>query len=182
VEFTPTKIADVLQITPRIFEDDRGFFFESFQARLFENQGIRMTFVQDNHVGSKRGVLRGLHYQIQQAQGKLVRVAAGKVFDVAVDLRKRSPTFGQWVGVTLSAEEKNQFWIPPGFAHGYYTLSDWAEVLYKATDFYTPEYERTLLWNDPDLAITWPILEGTKPLLSEKDERGDPFTQAETYD
>ncbi len=182
MEFAPTKIADVLQITPRIFEDDRGFFFESFQARLFENQGIRMDFVQDNHVGSKRGVLRGLHYQIQHAQGKLVRAAVGKVFDVAVDLRRHSPTFGQWVGVTLSAEGKNQLWIPPGFAHGYYTLSDWAEVLYKATDFYAPEWERTLLWNDRDLAIAWPIMEGTKPLLSDKDERGGLFSQAEYYD
>jgi dTDP-4-dehydrorhamnose 3,5-epimerase len=182
VEFAPTKIPDVLQITPRISEDDRGFFFESFQARLFENQGIRMAFVQDNHVGSKRRVLRGLHYQIQHAQGKLVRVAVGKVFDVAVDLRKRSPTFGQWVGVTLSAGEKNQLWIPPGFAHGYYTLSDWAEILYKATDFYAPEWERTMLWNDCDLDIAWPIQEGTEPILSERDERGDPFAQAECYD
>jgi dTDP-4-dehydrorhamnose 3,5-epimerase len=182
VEFTPTKIPDVLQITPRIFEDDRGFFFESFQARLFESQGVHMDFVQDNHVGSKHGVLRGLHYQIQHAQGKLVRVVAGKVFDVAVDLRKRSATFGQWVGATLSAEEKNQLWIPPGFAHGYYTLSDWAEVLYKATNFYAPEWERTLLWNDRDLAVAWPIPEGTSPILSEKDERGVPLAQAECYD
>lgn len=182
MEFTPTKIPDVIQIKPRLFEDVRGFFFESYQSRLFAKQGIKVNFVQDNHVGSKHGVLRGLHYQIQQAQGKLVRVVVGKVFDVAVDLRKRSPTFSQWVGATLSADGKQQLWIPPGFAHGYYTLSDWAEVLYKVTDFYAPEWERTLLWNDPSLAITWPILEGTTPFLSDKDASANPFLQAEYYE
>ena len=182
VEFDPTEIPDVIQIRPSIFEDNRGFFFESFRLQLFEKQGLQLDFVQDNHVGSKRGVLRGLHYQIQQAQGKLVRVVAGKVFDVAVDLRKSSPTFGQWVGVSLSADGKEQLWIPPGFAHGYYTLSDWAEVLYKVTDFYTPEWERTLIWNDPHLAISWPLSEGKAPILSDKDARGDTFDQAVCYE
>ncbi|MEJ2608375.1 MAG: dTDP-4-dehydrorhamnose 3,5-epimerase [Anaerolineales bacterium] len=182
MEFAPTKIPDVLQITPRIFEDDRGFFFESFQACLFESQGIPLNFVQDNHVGSKRGVLRGMHYQIQHAQGKLVRVVVGKVFDVAVDLRRSSPTFGRWMGVSLSAEAKEELWIPPGFAHGYYTMSEWAEVLYKVTDFYAPEWERTLLWNDPQLEIEWPIPEGHTPILSDKDARGAPFRQTECYE
>ena len=182
MDFLNTAIPDVFQIKPRIFEDDRGFFFESYQSLLFENQGIRVKFVQDNHVGSKGGVLRGLHYQIQHPQGKLVRVAVGKVYDVAVDLRHSSSTFGQWVGVTLSADENNQLWIPPGFAHGYYTVSDWAEVLYKVTDFYAPEWERTLIWNDPHLAIAWPISEGKAPILSVKDTRGDVFDQAEYYE
>ena len=182
MDFLNTAIPDVFQIKPRIFEDDRGFFFESYQSLLFKNQGIRVKFVQDNHVGSKGGVLRGLHYQIQHALGKLVRVAVGKVYDVAVDLRHSSSTFGQWVGVTLSADENNQLWIPPGFAHGYYTVSDWAEVLYKVTDFYAPEWERTLIWNDPHLAIAWPISEGKAPILSVKDARGDVFDQAEYYE
>ncbi len=182
VEFVPTAIADIIRIKPRVYEDDRGFFFETYQSRLFEKTGIPLNFVQDNHVGSKRGVLRGMHYQIQHAQGKLVRVVVGKVFDVAVDLRRSSPTFGRWVGVTLCAEAKEELWIPSGFAHGYYTLSDWAEVLYKVTDFYAPDWERTLLWSDPHLAIEWPIPGGQTPILSNKDARGAPFRQAECYE
>lgn len=182
MQITPTTIPGVVKIQPRIFEDERGFLFESYQSRLFKKQGIGVKFVQDNHVGSKQGVLRGLHYQIQHAQGKLVRVAVGKIFDVAVDLRQRSPTFGHWVGAELSAENKAQLWIPPGFAHGYYTLSDWTEVLYKVTDFYAPVWERTLLWNDPDLAIDWPISEGKTPIISDKDASADPFRHAEYYE
>ncbi len=182
MEFSPTKIPDVIQIKPRVFEDERGFFFEAYQSLLFEKLGISVRFVQDNHVGSNRGVLRGLHYQIQHSQGKLVRAIVGKIFDVAVDLRRKSSTFGQWVGAELSTENKLQLWIPPGFAHGYYTLSDWAEVLYKVTDFYAPEWERELLWNDPYLAIEWPIPQGQTLALSEKDARGMPFRQAEVYE
>ena len=182
MEFLPTAIADIVRIKPNVYEDDRGFLFESYQSRLFEKMGIPFDFVQDNHVGSRRGVLRGMHYQIQNAQGKLVRVVVGKIFDVAVDLRRSSPTFGRWVGVTLSAESKEELWIPSGFAHGYYTLSDWAEVLYKASDFYAPEWERTLLWNDPHLAIEWPIHDGQAPILSDNDARGVQFAQAECYE
>ncbi len=182
MEYSPTAIADVVRIKLKLFEDERGFFFESYQSCLFEQMGLPLNFVQDNHVGSKRGVLRGMHYQIQNAQGKLVRVVVGEVFDVAVDLRRSSPTFGRWVGVTLSADSKEQLWIPPGFAHGYYASSERAEVLYKVTDFYAPDWERTLLWNDPDLAITWPIPAGTTPTLSDKDAQGDPFTRAECYE
>ena len=138
--------------------------------------------MQDNHSGSKKGALRGLHYQIRQAQGKLVRVVAGEVFDVAVDLRRSSPTFGRWVGATLSAESRDQLWIPPGFAHGFYVLSEWAEVLYKATDYYAPQWERSLLWNDPQVGVEWPILVEAPPIVSEKDSHGAPLSQAELYD
>lgn len=177
---TPTAIPDVLIIEPKIFGDDRGFFFESFNKRLLaEAAGIDAEFVQDNHSRSARNVLRGLHYQIKQPQGKLVRVIAGEVLDVAVDIRKRSPTFGKWVGMRLSAENKRMAWVPPGFAHGFVVLSDIAEFLYKTTDYWAPEYERSILWNDPDLAIDW-AFEGV-PALSVKDSAGKSFREAEVF-
>ncbi len=166
----PTAIKDVKILQPKIYEDDRGFFFESYnQKLLLQEAGIKQNFVQDNHSRSVKNVLRGLHYQLQQPQGKLVRVVAGEVFDVAVDLRKTSPTFGQWVGVPLSAMNHSMLWIPPGFAHGFLALTDNAEVLYKATDFYDPNSEYCLRWDDPDLAIDWPL---KQPLLSSKDRAG----------
>jgi dTDP-4-dehydrorhamnose 3,5-epimerase len=176
-----TKISDVLIIEPQVFGDERGFFYESFNENLFtEKTGVKTNIVQDNHSRSARNVLRGLHYQIQQAQGKLVRVVAGEVFDVAVDIRKSSPTFGQWVGCLLSAENKRIFWVPPGFAHGFLVLSEAAEFLYKTTDYYAPQYERSILWNDPDLAIDWP---GTgEPILSAKDKAGQPLKSAEVFE
>ena len=177
-----TAIPDVLIIEPKVFTDERGFFMETFQARKFAEHGLPQNFVQDNHSGSKRGTLRGLHYQIRQAQGKLVRVVAGEVFDVAVDLRKSSPTFGQWAGTHLSVENKMQLWIPEGFAHGFIVLSDWAEVIYKVTDFYASEWERTLLWNDPEIGIEWPLLDGMSPILSTKDAQGKPLRDAELFD
>jgi dTDP-4-dehydrorhamnose 3,5-epimerase len=165
-----TPLEGLLVLEPRVFGDDRGFFFESYNAKRFaELTGITAEFVQDNHSRSSKGVLRGLHYQIQQAQGKLVRASAGSVFDVAVDIRKSSPTFGQWYGCELSAENKRQMWIPAGFAHGFVTLSDGAEFLYKTTDYWAPEHERAILWNDPAIGIEWPAL-GAAPLLSGKDE------------
>lgn len=181
MKFTTCRIPDVILIEPRLFGDQRGFFMETYQQKVFAEQGITAQFVQDNHSGSRRGTLRGLHYQIQQAQGKLVRVVAGQIFDVAVDLRRSSPTFGQWVGEILSAENKRQLWIPPGFAHGFYVLSDWAEVVYKASDFYAPQWERTLLWNDPAVGIEWPLEGSAELLISEKDRAGLPLAQAETY-
>ena len=177
---TPAAIPDVLVVEPRVFGDDRGFFYESFNARKFrELTGLEPVFVQDNHARSARNVLRGLHYQIRQPQGKLVRVVAGEVFDVAVDIRKNSPTFGRWVGHTLSAENKQQVWIPAGFAHGYLVLSDYAELLYKATDYWAPEHERRIAWNDPDLAIPWPLV-GT-PVLSAMDANGVALARAEVF-
>jgi dTDP-4-dehydrorhamnose 3,5-epimerase len=173
-------IPDVLLIEPKVFGDERGFFYESFnQARFEEAVGRSVNFVQDNHSRSVKGVLRGLHYQIQQPQGKLVRVTVGTVFDVAVDLRKSSPTFGQWVGEILSAENKRQLWIPEGFGHGFVVLSDSAEFLYKTTDYYAPQYERSIAWNDPELAIDWQF-EGT-PSLSAKDANGTPLRGAEVF-
>jgi dTDP-4-dehydrorhamnose 3,5-epimerase len=181
MKIIPTEIADVLMIEPRVFEDERGFFMESFNEKAFaEKTGIELRFVQDNHSCSAKNVLRGLHYQVQQAQGKLLRVVAGAVFDVAVDLRKSSPTFGQWVGCELSAANKRQFWIPPGFAHGFLTLADRTEVLYKATDFYAPAHERCLAWNDPDLAIAWPLVE--EPIVSAKDQTGQPLEAADLFE
>lgn len=175
-----TAIPDVIIIEPNVFGDDRGFFFESFNARQFaEATGVNVDFVQDNHSKSGKGVLRGLHYQIQQSQGKLVRVVAGEVFDVAVDIRKQSPTFGQWVGVTLSAANKRQLWVPPGFAHGFVVTSDSAEFLYKTTDYYAPEYERSILWNDPAIGIQWPV--AGEPLLSNKDKVGKLLSEAEVF-
>jgi dTDP-4-dehydrorhamnose 3,5-epimerase len=177
---TQTAIPDVLVIEPKVFGDDRGFFFESFNARQFESlTGLKRDFVQDNHSRSARNVLRGLHYQIQHPQGKLVRVVAGEVFDVAVDLRKRSPTFGQWVGVTLSAANKRQLWVPEGFAHGFVVTSDYAEFLYKTTDYWYAEHERSIAWNDPDLGVQWPCVE--QPVLSAKDAAGARFQEAEVY-
>ena len=173
-------IPDVLVLEPKVFGDDRGFFFESFNARAFaQATGLKRDFVQDNHSKSAKHVLRGLHYQIQQPQGKLVRVTQGEVFDVAVDLRKSSKTFGQWVGVHLSAENKKQLWVPEGFAHGFVVLSETAEFLYKTTDYYAPEYERSLLWNDPALGIDWPF-EG-EPKLAAKDAAALALSQAELY-
>lgn len=176
-----TAIPEVLIFEPKVFGDDRGFFFESFNQRVFEQAiGRQATFVQDNHSRSARNVLRGLHYQIQQPQGKLVRVTVGEVFDVAVDVRRSSPTFGQWVGVHLSAENKRQLWVPEGFAHGFAVLSDYAEFLYKTTDFYAPEHERCISWDDPTLAIDW-SLNGT-PMLSAKDQQGKRLQEAELFD
>ncbi|HQT81925.1 MAG: dTDP-4-dehydrorhamnose 3,5-epimerase [Ferrovum sp. 37-45-19] len=177
---TPTLLADVLLIEPKVFGDDRGFFFESFNQREFERlTGVHDSFVQDNHSASVRGVLRGLHYQQQFAQGKLVRVIEGEVFDVAVDLREHSPTFGRWVGVRLSATNKHMLWIPKGFAHGFVTLSERAQFLYKTTDYWHPEDERCIRWNDPTLNILWPIDEA--PTLSAKDSQGVAFAQASYY-
>ncbi|MFB2895768.1 dTDP-4-dehydrorhamnose 3,5-epimerase [Aerosakkonemataceae cyanobacterium BLCC-F50] len=177
---TATEIPDVLLIEPKVFGDSRGFFFESFNQQAFsEKTGVEVNFVQDNHSRSSKNVLRGLHYQIEQAQGKLVRVVSGEIFDVAVDVRKNSPTFGQWVGYLLSAENKQQLWIPAGFAHGFLVVSETAEVLYKATDYYAPQHERSILWNDPDLAIAWPL--DSEPILSAKDIAGKPFKDAEVY-
>ena len=174
--------SDMYLIEPQIYEDERGFFMESFHEKKFIELGIQHTFVQENRAGSHQGVLRGLHYQIKHAQGKLVQVLLGEVFDVAVDLRRRSPMFGRPVCLKLSAESKSQLWIPPGFAHGYYVLSEWAEVAYKATDFYAPEMERTLLWNDPQLGIEWPLLDKYPPNLSSKDARGKPLVECDTYE
>lgn len=181
MQFTRLSIPDVLRIEPRVFGDDRGFFYESFhQARFEEAVGRKVNFVQDNHSKSAHNVLRGLHYQMQQTQGKLVRVVAGSVFDVAVDLRRSSPTFGQWVGEILSAENKAQLWVPEGFAHGFVVLSESAEFLYKTTDYYAPEHERCIAWNDPTLAIDWPLQ--SAPLVSGKDDKGLAFLSAEVFD
>lgn len=178
---TPLSISDVILFEPKVFGDERGFFFESFNQTRFEDAvGKRVAFVQDNHSKSVRGVLRGLHYQIQQAQGKLVRVAQGEVFDVAVDIRRSSPTFGRWVGERLSADNKKQLWIPAGFAHGFVVLSDTAEFLYKTTDYYSPTYERSLLWNDPAVGIDWPI--NFIPMVSAKDRDAKVLAAADCFE
>jgi dTDP-4-dehydrorhamnose 3,5-epimerase len=182
MEFIRTDIPEVVIIEPCVFEDSRGFFTETYQAQKFAQAGIGFNFVQDNHSRSTQYTLRGLHYQIRHAQGKSVRVVAGEIFDVAVDLRRSSPTFGRWVGMLLSAKNKKQIWIPPGFAHGFYVLSEWAEVVYKTTDYYAPEWERSLLWNDPALGIEWPLLDGRPPVLSEKDSHGKLLSEAELFD
>jgi dTDP-4-dehydrorhamnose 3,5-epimerase len=179
MEKLATAIADVFMIAPKVFGDERGFFLESYNRRAMAELGIDAEFVQDNHSRSAKGVLRGLHYQIRQPQGKLVRVVAGEIYDVAVDIRRSSPTFGRWVGMTLSADNRRMAWVPPGFAHGFYVTSDTAEVLYKATDYYAPEHERSLLWDDPALAIDWPL--AGEPLLSDKDRKGLPLSVAEVY-
>ena len=180
MEFIPTKILEVILVRPKVFSDPRGFFMETFQAKEFESAGLPAHFVQENHSGSHRGTLRGLHYQIQQAQGKLVRVLVGEILDIAVDIRRNSPTFKRWVGVKLSAENKDQLWIPQGFAHGYYVLSEWAEIVYKTTDFYAPTWERCIVWNDPEIGIEW-CLNGQIPLLSPKDQLGKYLKDAECY-
>lgn len=175
-----TSITGVVILEPTIYGDARGFFFESFNEEEMARIGLTYRFVQDNHSRSQKNVLRGLHYQIKKPQGKLVRVVAGEVFDVAVDIRKSSPTFGKWVGAYLSAENKRMFWVPPGFAHGFLVLSESADFLYKTTEFYAPEFERTILWNDSDLAIQWPL--AGEPILSDKDHRGIPLHLAETFE
>ena len=181
MQFIKTKIPDVIILEPKVFGDDRGFFYESFNEKAFlDATGTETKFVQDNHSKSSKNVLRGLHYQIQQPQGKLVRVAMGEVFDVAVDLRRNSEYFGQWVGVHLSAENKCQLWVPPGFAHGFLVLSENAEFLYKTTDYYAPAYERSVLWNDSDLGIDWPI--DQPPILSGKDQLGSRFKDADVFE
>lgn len=177
---TPLAIPDVVLIEPKVFGDDRGFFFESFNHAQFESAiGQKASFVQDNHSKSAKNVLRGLHYQIQQPQGKLVRVVAGEVFDVAVDIRKSSPTFGKWVGEILSAENKKQLWVPEGFAHAFLVLSDSAEFLYKTTNYYAPQFERCIIWNDTTLGVNWPL--SAEPKLSPKDAIGTPFSKAELF-
>ncbi|MDY6827983.1 MAG: dTDP-4-dehydrorhamnose 3,5-epimerase [Pseudomonadota bacterium] len=181
MKVAPTRLPEVLLIEPQVFGDDRGFFMETWQRRKFADAGIDLDFVQDNHSRSVQGVLRGLHYQLLQPQGKLVRVTLGEVFDVAVDLRRSSPRFGEWVGVTLSAATKQMLWVPPGFAHGFYVLSDVAEFQYKCSDYYAPEHERSLRWNDPDLAIDWPLVAGAAPALSSKDAEGHWLVNAEVY-
>jgi dTDP-4-dehydrorhamnose 3,5-epimerase len=178
MQLIPTAIPDVLILEPKLFGDQRGFFLETYRREVFEQAGIP-DFVQDNHSKSSRGVLRGLHYQIQQPQGKLLRVVQGEVFDVAVDMRRSSPTFGQWVGEILNTDNKRALYVPPGFAHGFYVLSETAEVTYKCTTYYAPQYERSLLWNDPTIGITWPS--GAEPLLSDKDRNGALLSDAETF-
>jgi dTDP-4-dehydrorhamnose 3,5-epimerase len=181
MKVVPTAIPEVLVLEPQVFGDDRGFFFESFNARRFkEVAGLDVQFVQDNHSKSAKGVLRGLHYQIRQPQGKLVRVTAGAVFDVVVDMRRSSPFFGRWVGEVLSAENRRQMWVPPGFAHGFVVISDSAECLYKTTDYWAPEHERSLLWSDPALAIDWPLA-GAAPMLSGKDAQGKLLADADAF-
>jgi len=182
MEFEPLAIPDVIRIRPRVLGDDRGYFFEAWERRKFRAGGIEADFVQDNHSGSSRGVLRGLHYQVRQTQGKLVRVLEGEVFDVAVDLRRASPHFGRWVGVRLAAVSREMLWIPPGFAHGFLVLSPFAQFFYKCTDYYAPEHDRSLLWSDPQVGIDWPLDElAGQVIVSEKDARGTPFPTAETF-
>jgi dTDP-4-dehydrorhamnose 3,5-epimerase len=177
----PTELPGVLLIEPRVFGDARGFFYENWNERTFAKSGLSASFVQDNHSLSAQGTLRGMHYQLRHTQGKLVRVTAGEVFDVAVDLRRSSPSFGKWVGLTLSAENKRMLWIPEGFAHGFYVTSPSAEFQYKCTDFYDPDSERTLVWNDPDVGIRWPLVSGSGPLLSGKDRQGRRLAEVEAF-
>jgi dTDP-4-dehydrorhamnose 3,5-epimerase len=180
MKVVPTAIPDVMIFEPRVFGDERGFFLESWNAREFDNAvGVKVQFVQDNHSRSRRGVLRGLHYQVKQPQGKLVRIAKGRVFDAVVDLRKSSTTFGQWVGTELSEDNHRQFWIPPGFAHGFLVLSESADFIYKATDYYAPEHERCLIWNDPAVGINWPV--NMEPILSANDRAGLPLRDVEVF-
>ena len=183
MKVAPTPLPEVLVVEPRVLSDERGFFFESFNAHKFhEATGLEPTFVQDNHSRSSQHILRGLHYQLHHPQAKLVRVVAGAIFDVAVDIRRGSPTFGQWVGAELTAENKRQLWIPETFAHGFLVLSGFAEVLYKATDSYDPDSERTILWDDPDIGIDWPLDDGTVPVVSAKDSGGRSLATAEVFD
>ena len=175
----PTQIPEVIEITPRIFEDDRGSFMESWHASKFADAGLGADFVQDNQSASRQGALRGLHYQLRRPQGKLVRVVVGRVFDVAVDVRRSSSTFGQWIARELTQDNQRMLWIPPGFAHGFYVTSDRAVLLYKCTDFYSPDDERTIRWDDPNLAIDWPLIEGRPPRISAKDRAGVPLVAAD---
>ncbi len=177
----PTALPEVLILTPQLFGDDRGFFMESYNQQTFAEVGIDATFVQDNHSRSKQGILRGLHYQIEQPQGKLVRITQGEVYDVAVDIRRHSPNFGRWVGVHLSADNHQMLWVPPGFAHGFYVISDSADFLYKCTELYAPEHERCIQWDDADIGIKWPLIDGQSPQLSAKDAEGIRLSEAEVY-
>ena len=187
MKLTPTRIPDVVIVEPPVFADERGWFMESFNERRFHQALQELgcarpgAFVQDNHSRSAKGVLRGLHYQIEQPQGKLVRASLGEIFDVAVDLRENSPTFGQWAGALLTAENKRQLWVPPGFAHGFYVVSDTAEFQYKCTDYYAPQHERSLKWNDPAIGIEWPIAPGETPILSNKDLQASTLSEAQRY-
>jgi dTDP-4-dehydrorhamnose 3,5-epimerase len=181
VEFSPTAIPDVVLIRPEVFGDSRGYFFESWEQRKFAAAGIDASFVQDNQSRSPRHILRGLHYQLRQPQGKLVRVVTGAVFDVAVDIRRSSPTFGRWVGEVLSEENHHMLWVPPGFAHGFIVLSESAHFVYRCTDFWAPAHERSILWNDPDLNVTWPIPRGVQPLVSAKDADAHRFRDAQCF-
>ncbi len=180
MQFSPTAIADVLRIEPVVHGDARGYFMETWRENVFSDHGLP-RFVQDNQSGSTCGVLRGLHYQVEQPQGKLVRVLSGAIFDVAVDLRRSSPTFGEWVGETLSSENRVMLWVPPGFAHGFLVLSETAEIAYRCSDYYAPEHERTLAWDDPQIGVQWPLEEGQSPTLSVKDTEGKNLAAADTY-
>ena len=181
MKFVPTDLPEVVRIVPTVHEDERGYFMETWQARRFHDAGIDLDFVQDNFSQSSKGTLRGLHYQIEQAQGKLVRVVSGEVLDVAVDLRRSSPNFGKWIGEILSANNKHQLWVPPGFGHGFLVLSDTAKFEYKCTDYYAPEFERSVRWDDPDIGISWPLDEGEQPVLSPKDREAPFLRDADTY-
>ena len=181
MEFIPTVIPEVLLVEPKVFEDPRGFFMETYREDKFTTCGIPSRFVQENHSRSQKGVLRGLHYQIRQAQGKLVRVIAGEVYDVAVDIRRSSPTFGKWVGIILSAQNRKQIWVPEGFAHGFYVMSDFADIVYKVTDYYAPQWECGIQWNDPELGIEWPLVEGVPLVLSKKDREAKPLKDSELF-
>jgi len=182
MKILPSVIPGVVTIEPDVFGDERGFFMETYRKNRFAESGIHFVFIQDNHSGSHRGSLRGLHYQIHQTQARLFRVISGEVFDVVVDIRRSSPTFAKWVSQILSAENRRQVFVPSGFAHGLYVLSEWAEVLYKASDYYAPQWERTILWNDPTLNIPWPLIDGQPPILSAKDAQGKPLTEAELFE
>ena len=182
MKFLSTEVEGVLVCEPKVLGDERGYFLETWRESLFAEAGVDVAFVQDNQSSSRAGVLRGLHYQIRQPQGKLVRVISGSVFDVAVDLRRSSPTFGQWTGAELSAENHRQMWVPPGCAHGFYVLSDTAEFVYKCTDYYAPEHERVVLWDDPAIGIAWPVPTHAAPILSDKDRGGVPLADAELFD
>jgi len=182
MKFIPTEIPDVIIVEPNMYGDNRGFFMEAWHAKKFAKGGINAQFVQDNHSRSSQGILRGLHYQIKKPQGKLVRVLSGEVFDVAVDLRRNSPTFGRWLGMYLNDTSMKMLWIPPGFAHGFYVVSEQADFFYKCTDFYAQEHERAICWDDPDLAIDWPLMKGQEPILAPKDAGAKAFKDAEVFE
>lgn len=181
MKLIPTAIPEVLILEPQVYGDARGFFLETWNTKTFAEAGLDLNFVQDNHSRSRQGILRGMHYQIKHPQGKLVRVTSGKVFDVAVDLRQSSPTFGQWAGAELSADNHRMMWVPPGFAHGFYVMSESADFLYKCTDFYAPEYDRSLRWDDPTVGIQWPLVNSEPPLISAKDEAGKSWQEADKF-